>query len=71
MNLYFERSNGECVLVKSNILYEEVSQEITNYVTALNPNYNIYYIRSWEDEQGIIYDVGSHTEIFILTDKTL
>lgn len=79
MNLFFLASNGEKRLVKENIQLEEnadavtskvVSQEIRKYVAALNPNYKIYYTRSWysSEEKGTMYDIGSHTEFFLLTD---
>ena len=68
MNLYFIRSNGEWILVKENVTEETAVKEINAYVEKLNPNYTIYYIRSWysEDRGGTMYDVGSHTEFFIL-----
>lgn len=65
-SLYFERSNGEEVLVKEDIAQEkDVFPLIKNFVKTLNPNYKIYCIRSW-GENPITYDVGSHTEFFKL-----
>ena len=67
MKLYFIRSNGEKVLVKENISEESVMYEIVKYTESLNPNYKIYYTRSWKDEEtgGTKYDIGSHTEFFL------
>ena len=65
MNLYFEHSNGGLTLVRSDCPQDNVLSEIKSYVKLLNPNYKIYYIRSWGDDiQGYTYDVGSHTEFF-------
>lgn len=68
MNLYFIRSNGEKRLVKESVKPEAVIKEIKAYTHSLNPNYKIYYYRSWysEDHKGTMYDVGSHTEFFVL-----
>jgi hypothetical protein len=70
-NLYFIRSNGEKRLVRENINPDIAIAYINEYVAQLNPNYEIYYIRSWGDldKNGITYDVGSHTEFFKLVDE--
>ena len=67
-NLYFIRSNGEKRLIYENIDSEKVIGYINEYTHSLNPNFKIYYIRSWEEDGGIMYDVGSHTEFFLLSD---
>ena len=65
MNLYFDNGRGEIRLVKENILFDDTSKEITQYIHKLNPKYHIYYIRCWgDDECGYTYDVGSHSEFF-------
>lgn len=69
MFLYFERSNGEKVLVKENIEERKILQEIRDHVAKLNPNFKIHYFRCWKIEEGMVYDVGSHTEFFIVTEK--
>ena len=70
MKLYFLSSRGEKRLVKENVEVSEAAKEMGNYVKSLNPNYQIYYIRSWyrEDYKGTMYDVGSHSEFFLLAD---
>lgn len=70
MKLYFLSSRGEKRLVKENVEVSEVAKEMGDYVKSLNPNYHIYYIRSWysEDHKGTMYDVGSHSEFFLLVD---
>ena len=65
-NLYFEHKDGSLTLVAETIAEEEVYQRIKAYIMTLNPNYKIYYIRNWfnEDETVMTYDVGSYTEFF-------
>lgn len=63
-NLYFIRSNGEKRLVRQNINPETALGYIEEYTHSLNPNFKIYYFRSWEEDGGTMYDVGSYTEFF-------
>lgn len=64
-NLYFKSSRGEERLVKANIEKESAIKEIKAYVHQLNPEFKIYYIRSWESEPGVTtYDLGSWSEFF-------
>lgn len=65
-NLYFIRSNGEKRLVRENIDPEKAIGYINEYTHSLNPNYKIYYVRSWGKDNGTMYDVGSHTEFFFV-----
>ena len=67
-NLYFIRSNGEHLLVEPKIAECDVVKFIKKFIKEKNPKFKTYYIRSWETEDGIMYDVGSHTEFFILRD---
>lgn len=65
-NLYFERSTGEFVLVEKDIVDNPIPK-IKEYVKKLNPKYEFYYIRTWNNgDKDIVYDVGSHTEFFHL-----
>ena len=68
MKLYFLDSRGNQRLVKENVEAKTAIKEIETYVHSLNPNYKIYYYRSWysEDHKGTMYDVGSYTEFFVL-----
>lgn len=63
-NLYFIRSNGEKRLVRQNINPETALGYIEEYTHSLNPNFKIYYFRSWEEDGGTMYDIGSYTEFF-------
>ena len=65
-NLYFIRSNGEKRLIRENIDPDKAIGYIEEYVYYTNPKYKIYYIRTWENEEGTMYDVGSHTEFFLV-----
>jgi hypothetical protein len=65
-NLYFIRSNGEKRLVRENIDPETAIGYINEYIATLNSNFKVYYVRTWENEEGTMYDVGSHTEFFLV-----
>lgn len=65
-NLYFLSSYGEKRLVRENINPETAMGYINEYIATLNPNFKVYYVRSWETEEGTMYDVGSHTEFFLV-----
>lgn len=67
-NLYFIRSNGERILVEPKIKEDNIIKFIKKFVKEKNPNFKIYYIRSWATDEGTMYDVGSHTEFFLLSD---
>lgn len=69
MKLYFQRSNGEYIKISDFATYKNVEYEISKY--CLSKGYAITYTRSWEDGRGTIFDVGSHTEFFVLTSKNL
>lgn len=63
MYLYFEDRNGKFRYV-GECEEETVGKKINDFVRDLNPNYKIYYVRSWPEDGGITYDVGSHVEFF-------
>ena len=46
-------------------------QLIHEEIKKRNPNFKVYYIRTWgnPEKEGMMYDVGSHTEFFKLTRK--
>ena len=67
-NLYFIRSNGEKRLVRENIDPDKAMGYAQEYVHSLNPNFKIYYIRTWPANGGTMYDIGSHTEFFFVGD---
>ena len=63
-NLYFLSSYGEKRLIRESINPETAMGYINEYIATLNPNFKVYYVRTWEEDGGIMYDVGSHTEFF-------
>lgn len=65
-NLYFLSSYGEKRLVRENIDPEAAMGYINEYIATLNSNFKVYYIRTWESEEGTMYDVGSHSEFFLV-----
>ena len=62
-NVYFERSNGEFVLIWESCPKEDVSLVIKGFLDKRN--YKSYYTRTWEKNGVTWYDVGSHTEFFL------
>lgn len=70
MNLYFKRSNGEIRLVKENATKDTAYNEIVKEVHRINPQFKIYYVRMWgDDNEGYTFDVGSHSEFFYLCEE--
>lgn len=66
MRLIFQHSNGRETIVCNDATEDNVLTKINEFVAKLNPNYKVYYIREWQVKRGIKYDVGSHTEFFLL-----
>ena len=67
MILYFENSHGKRREIGRPQIEEEVYKIIKDFLD--DHNYKSYYTRSWineGDNKEKIYDVGSHTEFFIL-----
>lgn len=66
-NVYFQRSNGEFILLKENVGQKDVSFIISEFLKK--HNYKSYYTRTWEEDGVKWYDVGSHTEFFCWTSE--
>ena len=64
MKLYFQNSRGVERLIAEASNREEVVKEINKFL--YDHNYKSYYTRVWEDDGRLVFDVGSHTEFFIL-----
>ena len=64
-DFYFERSNGERVLLGSNISEQEAMKIMTKFLE--DHNFKSYYTRIWRVDNEVYYDVGSHSERFIFT----
>lgn len=74
MKLYFEKFwEGQRRLIAQPQTKAEVMQEIHKFIDKCNEDkpedkkFHSYYCRTWENEEGlIVYDVGSHSEFFLL-----
>lgn len=68
-NLYFQRSNGEHLLLATDVTEEEAYKEMQKFMDE--HNFKSYYTRSWQVNDITTYDVGSWTEYFKWTKKEL
>ena len=71
-NIYFKKSYDVVKVVKIDADPSKILHEIKEYVRKINPNYKIYYFRSWGDPSDpkiTWYDVGSHTEFFYVVEE--
>ena len=64
VKLIFQNSRGEERVIAEPSNREEVNKEINKFLD--DHNFKSYYIRVWEENGRLIFDVGSHTEFFLL-----
>ena len=64
MKIYFENRYGERRLLGKRNTDEEVWQVINNFLTQ--HRYKAPYVRSWTENDETWYDVGSHSEFFVV-----
>lgn len=70
MNLYFRDSNGDKRLIATNLqLEKEVWGHIQKFLDGYN--YKPYYTRMWYANGYTWYDVGSHTEFFLVDENIM
>lgn len=63
MKVYFERANGDLVLISDKITTtEEAWEEINDFLDS--KNFKSYYKRVWKVDDYMKVDCGSHTEYF-------
>ena len=62
-NLYFIDSNNKYRVIASDVDRESAFIHIHAFLD--NANFRCYYIRSWDTNEGTMFDVGSHTEFFL------
>lgn len=62
-NLYFIDSRGNYRLLTANVEELEAWLAIQEFLSE--HNFKSYYTRSWDTDEGTMYDVGSHTEFFL------
>ena len=68
MKLYFEHSNGEREYVSNARNRDEAISLIYEDLHIRNPNFKVYYIRSWKNESDEeVWDIGSWSQFYILT----
>lgn len=68
MKLYFKNSRGQRRVI-AEPKTEEAAWEVI-HAFCEERNFRIYYVRTWRDNDGLkVYDVGSHTEFFLLDDR--
>ena len=63
-NFYFERSNGERLLLAENVTQKAAFTVMQQFLD--DHNYHSYYTRTWQRDNELWMDVGSHTEFFVL-----
>ena len=70
-DLCFQDRFGDLRLIQSDITGDDevVMKRIKEYIKEISPNFKIYYVRSWTENNVRTYDVGSHTEFFKLIPK--
>ena len=61
-NLWFQNSLGQERIIMEVNNFNDVFTGIRNFLN--DHNYKSYYIRSWEEDGRIKYDVGSWSEFF-------
>ena len=64
VKLIFQNSRGEERVIAEPSNREEVNKEINKFLD--DHNFKSYYTRVWEENGRLIFDVGSHTEFFLL-----
>lgn len=65
MNLYFRNSYGDKRLIASHL---QLEKEIWGHIQKFldDHNFKSYYTRVWYNDGYTWYDVGSHTEFFLV-----
>ncbi len=71
MNLFFENGYGTLKLLAENVQDEAQAWTIIEkFINKCNEgranSFKINYVRTWEECGAIKYDVGSHSEFFLL-----
>ena len=65
MKLFFQNYNGQERVVAEVNDEREAMKEINKFCSERD--FKIHYVRTWKGSDGrMIYDVGSHSEFFIL-----
>lgn len=67
MNVFFKRHNNSTVKIGQCCNYDDAWEVIAQFLRE--KRYSYYYIRTWMHDDEKWYDVGSHTEFFVVTPK--
>ena len=63
-NFYFERSNGERLLLAENVNREGAFKIMNEFLD--DHKFKSHYVRSWQQDNELWFDVGSWSEFFVL-----
>lgn len=63
--LFFEFPDASRVLVSEHIDEKDIVSKIYEDMALHNPNFKIYYVRSWMENGNLIYDYGSHVSFYV------
>lgn len=67
MKLYFEDRYEQRHLIAEKATREELVQDMYKFISEKNPNFKVYYTRTWINDEGLqVLDVGSHSEFFLI-----
>ena len=69
MNVYFKDSHGKKRLLESVYTNEQVWKVIKKFLD--DHNFKSYYTRTWFSDGYTWYDVGSHTEFFLVDENLM
>lgn len=61
--IYFIDRFGDYRVIKENVTEKEARELIAEFLEAYE--FKSYYTRSWNTDEGTMYDVGSHSEFFL------
>lgn len=66
-DFYFERSNGERILLAENVDRKAANVVMKQFLD--DHNFQSYYTRVWEEGNELWMDFGSHTQFMVLVYK--
>lgn len=67
MKLYFQNRNGKERLIAEVKDGDDAYMKIKEFCNERG--FKIYYTRCWKRDNVVVYDVGSHTEFFLLKNE--
>ena len=68
--LFFEFPDASRVLVSEHIDEKDIVSKIYEDMALHNPDFKIYYVRSWIQDGNIIYDYGSYVSFYVAIPNT-